>query len=52
MTCFQCKSCKYRFELKTERTPRNCPYCGKIGSVSKEANAEEIIDEISNMQKE
>jgi len=51
MTSFQCNNCKYRFELKGERTPRNCPYCGKIGTVVRERSAEELLKDVSNMQR-
>jgi DNA-directed RNA polymerase subunit RPC12/RpoP len=52
MTSFQCTNCKYKFELKAERTPRNCPYCGKINTVVKEKSAGEILNEINYTTKE
>ncbi len=44
MVRFNCKRCRYNFELHVDRIPKFCPYCGTENSVEKEKSAEEILD--------
>jgi len=52
MVVFVCRACNYRFDLKQERTPKICPYCSRVGTVSREKNAEELVEEINKLLEE
>ncbi len=52
MTRYYCTACGYRFEPKTNRKPKVCPYCGKRGTLVREGTAQELIDEVSEEDKE
>jgi DNA-directed RNA polymerase subunit RPC12/RpoP len=45
MAKYYCKSCGYRFQTKSDKKPRTCPYCGKSGTLVKEGTAQDIIEE-------
>ncbi|MGB9748979.1 MAG: hypothetical protein ACP5OZ_05200 [Candidatus Woesearchaeota archaeon] len=45
MAKYYCKACGYRFQTKSDKKPRNCPYCGKSGTLVKEGTAQDIIEE-------
>lgn len=51
MVQFVCENCNYTF---TSDKPmiRSCPYCGKLGTVKREATAENLINEVDKMVKE
>jgi predicted Zn-ribbon and HTH transcriptional regulator len=41
-----CGNCKYRFEPKTGKVPKTCPFCNST-AVSKEATTSDILDDLS-----
>jgi len=47
MTRYYCKACGYRFEPKTDKIPKVCPYCGRTGTLVKEGTAQDLLDEVS-----
>jgi rRNA maturation endonuclease Nob1 len=51
MTQYVCENCNYVF---TSAKPmiRSCPYCGKVGTVKREATAESLITEVDKMVKD
>ena len=49
MTRYYCTACGYRFETKSDKKPKVCPYCGKEGTLVREGTAQEILDEVSKM---
>ncbi|GEM_PF-616668 len=54
MTRYVCTSCNYKFEPKSGKKgiPQVCPYCGKRGTVTEERKAQEILDEVSNIDED
>jgi len=46
MAKYRCKSCRYRFTPREELT-KSCPYCGKVGTLQEEPDAEELLRDIS-----
>lgn len=43
---YHCTSCNYQFEMQTERSIVNCPYCGKksLRTVARgQSNADKIV---------
>ena len=52
MARFHCRNCNYEFDLRTERVPKACPYCGKLGVISREKGAEELLNEVDKLLKE
>jgi predicted nucleic acid-binding Zn-ribbon protein len=51
MTQFVCENCRYIFASEKAMI-RSCPYCGKLGTVKKEATAENLINEVDRMVKD
>jgi predicted nucleic acid-binding Zn-ribbon protein len=51
MTQFVCENCNYAF-ASGKPMIRSCPYCGKIGTVKREATAENLINEVDKMVKD
>ncbi len=45
MTKFRCKNCNYQFETSSETGKRSCPNCGEIGTVRREQDALELLEE-------
>jgi len=41
---FSCKACGYSIER--ENRPKTCPYCGKVGLIDREENAQEIVSKV------
>ena len=54
MTRYICSACNYRFEPKGDKKgkPSVCPYCGKRGSVEEERKAQQILDDVSNIDEQ
>ena len=49
MTRFVCGICNYKFEREAFDMRKNqCPYCGKKGTVKREASASEILNEVGS----
>ncbi len=44
---FYCTSCNYQFAPKTEKLPKRCPYCDKVGTIEKASQMQDLIDEVS-----
>ncbi|MFH1590808.1 MAG: hypothetical protein ABIC95_02680 [archaeon] len=43
MTRYVCTKCSYRLEKET--APARCPYCSKDGTLQREKNAQELLEE-------
>ncbi len=49
MTRYYCTACGYKFEPKTGKVPTVCPYCGRRGTLKREGSAQELLDELDEM---
>lgn len=52
MTRYYCTACGYKFEPKTSKVPKVCPYCGRRGTLIKEGSAQDILNELDKMNEE
>lgn len=50
MTRYVCALCNYKFQREHFESKTQCPYCGKVGSVRREASASEILSEVDNLE--
>jgi len=46
MAIYVCSHCKFR--LNSERSPRDCPYCGK-STLEREKTASELLGEVDEL---
>ena len=47
-----CTSCNYQFAPKTDKLPKRCPYCDKIGTIEKVAQMQDLIDDVGRQEAE
>jgi len=50
MTRYVCSICNYKFEREHFNPKSQCPYCGKKGTIKREASASEILSEVDSIQ--
>lgn len=41
----KCENCNYQYETTKEVVPKKCPYCDKIGTLTKSKSMQDYIDE-------
>ena len=49
-TSYRCTKCNYKFER--EKAVLRCPYCGASGTVEKTKTAQELLEDLTNMDEE
>ncbi|MDD5651187.1 MAG: hypothetical protein PHF86_12360 [Candidatus Nanoarchaeia archaeon] len=48
MVKYLCQSCSYRFKPRGDTIPKNCPACGKLGTVIRDYDANAILEAVTS----
>ncbi len=47
----KCSSCGFEFEVKSGKIPKKCPYCDKEGTLERKKSAQELLEEVEELEK-